>query len=44
MAEHDAERNQGIGPIEINDAAYRDFDLDRAKPATIRNWVNSHVN
>jgi hypothetical protein len=37
MAEADADRNQGMGPIEINDATYKDFDLDRAKPATIRN-------
>jgi hypothetical protein len=43
MAERNKEQNAGIGPIEINDADYHTFDLDHAKPAALRNWVNSHV-
>jgi hypothetical protein len=40
IAVRDEAENDGVGPITIDDLAYKYFDLDKAKPATVRNWVN----
>lgn len=41
MARRNADENDGVGPIEIDERSYKRFPLDRANATAIRAWVAS---